>query len=109
MVPKALCREVVRGCTTLLEGPVDQEIPMRKLGLSVLVPATRLLDAHYKTLLKYPSVTQQYEGRAATAMENRYGELKEALGGLLLASYMGHAEVQADELRSLQDICGTML
>jgi len=82
---------------------------MRKLELSVLAPATKLLDEHYKILLKYPSVMQQYEGGGATAMENRYGELKDTLGSLLLASYMGHSEVQADELRALQDICGTML
>jgi hypothetical protein len=109
MDTKALCREVVRGCTTLLALPVNKEIAALKLELSVLAPATKLLEEHYKTLLKYPSTTQQYEGRRATAQENRYEELKEALGGLLLASYMGHAEVQADELRSLQDICGTML
>jgi hypothetical protein len=82
---------------------------MRKLELSVLAPATKLLEDHYKTLLKYPSVTQQYKGRGATAQENRYTELKEALGGLLLASYMGHSELQSDRLRELQDICGTML
>ena len=109
MALEALCREVVRGCTNLLKTPVDQDIPMRKLELSVLAPATRLLDEHYKTLRKYPSVAQQYAGRAATTQENRYEELREALGGLLLASYMGHAETQSGELRALQDICGTML
>jgi hypothetical protein len=83
MALEALCREVVRGCTNLLKTPVDQDIPMRKLELSVLAPATRLLDEHYKTLRKYPSVAQQYAGRAATTQENRYEELREALGGLL--------------------------
>ena len=106
---ETLCRGVVRGCTTLLKSPVDQEIPMRKLELSVLVPATQLLENHYKTLRKYPSVAQYNKRKTATAQENRYKELKEALGSLLLASYMGHAELQADRLRELQDICGTML
>ena len=112
MDPKALCREVVRGCNTLLyKTPVDQDISMRqlKLELSVLAPATKLLEEHYKTLRKWPSVAQSVQGKAPTSKENLYEEMKRGLGGLLLATYMGNADLQADRLMELQDICGTML
>ena len=106
---EALCRNVVSGCTHLLKATESQDISMVELGFFVLGPATQLLKKHAKVLMKYPSVAQQYSGKRATAQENRYEELREALGDLLLVTYMGQVNPQADRLRDLQDICGTAL